>query len=79
MPVVVVLSNAKISVYGGWREHPAPHCHLKDPDTKCTIDLATLEIMKGRASRKDLEEAVIWLSRNAEVVWSLWRDLNERE
>jgi len=41
--------------------------------------LATLEIMKGRASRKDLEEAVTWLARNAEAVWSLWRELDERE
>ncbi len=79
MPVVAVLSNAEISVYGGWREHPPPHCHLKGPNSNCTIDLATLEIMRGRASRKDLEEAVAWLAVNAGAVWSLWRELNERE
>ncbi|HXD43625.1 MAG TPA: DUF4160 domain-containing protein [Pseudolabrys sp.] len=79
MPVVAVLSNAKISVYGGWREHPPPHCHRKGPGSNCTIDLATLEIMRGRASRKDLEEAVAWLAKNAGAVWSLWRELNERE
>jgi len=77
--VIAILSNAKISVFGGWREHPPPHCHLKGPNTNCTIDLATLEVMKGRYSRGDLKEAVDWLTANSGDAWKEWRALNERE
>lgn len=79
MAVLTTLRNAKISVYGGWREHPPPHCHLKGPDTNCTIDLATHEVMKGHYAKTDLAEALVWLAANAAAALTTWRRLNERE
>ena len=81
MTTVVTLTNSKISVFGGLREHPPPHCHLKGPDSNCSIDLATLEPTKGTYSRKDLAEAKEWLSKaeNYASIVAEWRRLNERE
>ncbi len=81
MTVVAKLNNSKISVFGGQREHPPPHCHLKGPDSECSINLATLEPTKGKYSRKDLKEAIEWLSdgNNHAATVNEWRRLNERE
>jgi hypothetical protein len=75
------LSNSNIYVYGGQAEHPPPHCHLRGPNSRCSIDLVTLEVTKGHYGRKDLQEALIWLSdaNNNALVVNEWRRLNERE
>jgi hypothetical protein len=73
------LSNCKIYIYPG--DHNPPHFHLRGPDSRALIDLATLEVMAGRASRKDLEEARSWAAKpeNLALLLSEWRRLNERE
>lgn len=75
------LSNSNIYIYGGLAEHPPPHCHLVGPNSRCSIDLLTLDVTKGHARRSDLVEAVEWLSdaRNHAFAVSEWRRLNERE
>jgi hypothetical protein len=65
----------------GKLKHPPPHCHLRGPDSRCSIDLVTLEVKKGHFSRNDLKEARDWLSdaNNTALVVREWRRLNERE
>lgn len=81
MPSVVRLSNATLYVYGGQAEHPPPHCHLRGPDSNCSIELAGLTVMRGKCKRSDLNEAVAWLSdaANYALMMGAWRRLNERE
>ena len=81
MTTVAVLSNCKICVFGGQREYPPPHLHVKGPDSRCTIDLSTREVMKGRISRKDHREVTDWLSEGENYVATVteWNRLNERE
>lgn len=81
MPSVARLSNSTLYVYGGQAEHPPPHCHLRGPNSNCSIELASLTVMKGECRRSDLEEAVAWLSdaSNYARIMSEWRRLNERE
>lgn len=73
------LSNCKIYVYSG--DHNPPHFHLKGPDSKALLDMVTLEVLAGKASRKDLAEAREWASKpeNRAVLISEWKRLNERE
>ena len=73
------LSNCKIYIYPG--DHNPPHFHLKGPDSKALIDIVTLEVLAGKASRKDLAEAREWASEpeNRAVLISEWKRLNERE
>ena len=81
MGTVARLNNSRICVFGGLREHPPAHCHLKGPDSNCSVDLGTCEPTKGRYSKKDLAEAKEWLSNadNYAAVVAEWRRLNERE
>jgi hypothetical protein len=81
MTTLCELSNSKIKIFGGQREHPPPHCHLKGPNTNCSIDLATFEVTKGKYDRKDLSEALEWLAvaENYALVVNEWRRLNDRE
>jgi hypothetical protein len=73
------LSNCKIYVYPG--DHNPPHFHLRGPNSRALIDLATLDVMAGRASWKDLEEARAWAAKpeNLALLFGEWRRLNERE
>lgn len=73
------LSNCKIYIYPG--DHNPPHFHLKGPNSKALIDIVTLEVLAGKAFRKDLAEAREWASKpeNQAVLVSEWRRLNERE
>ena len=73
------LSNCKIYIYPG--DHNPPHFHLKGPNTRASVDIVSLEIIVGRASKNDLAEVKEWASKpeNLAALVSEWRRLNERE
>lgn len=79
MPEIVRLSNAKICIFPG--DHAPPHFHLKGPGWIASIEIASLEILKGKAPKADLAEAFEWarVPENLAVLASEWRRLNERE
>lgn len=73
------LSNCKIYVYAG--DHNPPHFHLRGPNSRALVDIVTLEVIAGQASRTDLDEARTWAKRaeNQALLIAEWRRLNERE
>lgn len=79
MPEIVRLSNSKICVFPG--DHAPPHFHLKGPGWMASIEIMTLEILKGKAPKADLVEAVQWATEpeNLSLLASEWRRLNERD
>jgi uncharacterized protein DUF4160 len=79
MPVIVWLTNAKICIYAD--DHNPPHFNLRGPDSNANINIRTLEIMRGTASRRDLAEARDWAARagNMDRLLREWSRLNERD
>jgi Domain of unknown function (DUF4160) len=73
------LSNCKIYIYPG--DHNPPHFHIKGPNSNALVDMVTLKVIRGAASRKDLDEAIAWAKTpgNLEILTAEWRRLNERE
>ena len=79
MPTIVRLSNSKICVYAD--DHNPPHFNLRGPNSNANINIRTLEIMRGSASRTDLAEAREWVNRegNMQALLDAWSRLNERD
>lgn len=73
------LSNCKIYIYPG--DHNPPHFHIKGPNSNALVDLVTLSVIKGKASKKDLDEVIAWAKKaeNQALLVAEWRRLNERE
>lgn len=76
MPTVAVLTNAKIAMYAG--DHVPPHFHLRGPNSNAQIRLDTLTVLRGKADRRDLAEAVAWARANLSLLQTEWSRLNER-
>lgn len=79
MPTIVRLSNAKICIYAD--DHNPPHFNLRGPNSNANVNIRTLEIMKGSASRLDMAEAREWVSReaNMQALLDAWSKLNDRD
>jgi hypothetical protein len=73
------LSNCKVYIYPG--DHNPPHFHLRGPNSRASINIVTLEIIAGKASRADLAEVREWAAKpeNLNILVTEWRRLNERE
>jgi hypothetical protein len=73
------LSNCKIYIYPG--DHNPPHFHLRGPDSRASLDIVSLEVLAGKASKKDLAEVRAWAAtpENLALLVLEWRRLNERE
>lgn len=73
------LSNCKIYIYPG--DHNPPHFHLKGPNSRASVDMVTLEVVAGKASKGDLAEVKAWVAKpeNLALLISEWKRLNERE
>jgi hypothetical protein len=78
MPCVHTLNNAKVYVHARG-EHPRPHFHLTGPNSDASIDIRTLAVVKGQASRTDLAEAREWAKDNQDYLLEKWREYNERD
>ncbi len=74
-----LLSNCKVYIYPG--DHNPPHFHLKGPDSRASVDMMSLEVIAGKASKRDLAEIKEWAAKpeNLALLVSEWRRLNERE
>ncbi|MCW2242257.1 DUF4160 domain-containing protein [Azospirillum canadense] len=76
MPTIIELSNSKVQMFAG--DHVPPHFHLRGPNSNAMVRLDTLTVMRGKAHRRDLEEAIAWARANIDNLLSEWSRLNER-
>ena len=67
--------NWKIAVYG--REHGVPHFHVEGPDFRCSVGIASLELIIGSAPPRVFEAAVQWASGNQLLLMTTWQELNQ--
>jgi hypothetical protein len=64
----------KIAVYG--REHGVPHFHIEGPNFRCSVNIATLEVIIGSAPAEVLNQARAWAWRNRILLTAKWHELN---
>jgi hypothetical protein len=64
----------KIAVYG--REHGVPHFHIEGPDFRCSVGIATLEMIIGDVPLDILNKARAWARRNRDLLTAKWHELN---
>ena len=60
------------------REHGVPHCHLRWPDGRASLNIDTLEVIIGNPPADILSEARAWAKENRERIWTEWQKLNRR-
>ncbi len=56
-----------------------PHFNVRGPGWNVQVNLLTLKVMVGKASRADIAEALQWAAANMELLWGEWKRLNERD
>ena len=65
----------KIAVYG--REHGVPHFHVEGPDFRCSIGIASLELIIGSAPPRVFAAAIKWAAGNQGLLMTTWQELNQ--
>ena len=65
----------KIAVYG--REHGVPHFHVEGPDFRCSIGIASLELIIGSAPPRVFAAAIKWAAGNQRLLMETWQELNQ--
>src|SRR3546814_8008610 len=52
----------KIAVYG--RDHGVPHFHIEGPDFRCSVAIASFDVIVGTVSAAVLTDALEWARPN---------------
>jgi hypothetical protein len=65
----------KIAVYG--REHGVPHFHVEGPDFRCSVAIASRELIIGSAPAAVLADAAAWAEVHEAELAAKWRELNQ--
>lgn len=70
--------NVSIWVYA---DHMPPHFHVRSASSNAQVDMRTLQVIRGRCTRKEYAAIVAWASEEANMALVLaeWRKLNERD
>jgi hypothetical protein len=76
MGKLVQIGNIIIRVYAN--DHLPPHFHIITPDADALVDIATLEILKGKLPRKAEETAPEWAANNRTLIAAEWNRTNPR-
>ena len=77
MPEIVRLSNYKVCVYAD--DHLPPHFHIRGRGWDVSVSLKTLTLMAGKGVSHDIDEAIRWAESNVELLYQVWKKLNERD
>lgn len=77
MPEIVRLSNCKVCVYAD--DHLPPHFHIRRRGWDVSVNLKTLTLMAGKGVSNDIDEAIEWAGSNVELLYQVWKKLNERD
>lgn len=68
--------NWKIEVFG--REHGIPHVHVRGPEFRATVSIATGDIMAGALPAATLRDVQDWLATNGDAAMNHWYQRNPR-
>ena len=66
-------ARCKIANYA--RDHGVPHFHIEGPDFRCSITIASGEVIIGHAPAQVLREAQVWATTNRAAVMQKWLEL----
>src|SRR3546814_15689378 len=64
----------KIAVYG--RDHGVPHFHIEGPDFRCSVAIASFDVIVGTVSAAVLKDALEWARPNQALLMQTWQELN---
>jgi hypothetical protein len=64
----------KIAVYG--RDHGVPHFHIEGPEFRCSVAIASFDLIIGSAPATVMEEALIWARPHQVLLMQTWQELN---
>lgn len=76
MGKLIQIGNIIIRVYAN--DHLPPHFHIITPDADALVDIETLEILRGKLSRKAEAEALAWAKTNHILIIDEWNRKNPR-
>ena len=76
MGKLVQIGNIIIRVYAN--DHLPPHFHIVTPDADALVDIETLEILRGKLSRRAEAEALAWSRSNGNLIVNEWNRTNPR-
>ncbi len=76
MGKLVQIGNIIISVYAN--DHLPPHFHIITPDADALVDIGSLEILRGKLSRRAEAEALEWAKANGSLIVEEWNRTNPR-
>jgi hypothetical protein len=74
MPTLYTGRGWKIAVYG--REHGVPHFHVEGPGYRCSIEIATGEVIIGVVPRRVLDAVRAWAKEHRAELTAKWQELN---
>jgi len=76
MGKLIQIGNIIIRVYAN--DHLPPHFHIITPDADALVDIETLEILRGKLSRRAEAEALAWAKANGSLIVEEWIRTNPR-
>jgi len=67
-------SRWKIAVYP--RDHGVPHFHIEGPGFRCSVAIASFELIVGAVPAAVFKEALLWARPHQALLLQTWQELN---
>ncbi|MGI4877628.1 MAG: DUF4160 domain-containing protein [Janthinobacterium lividum] len=64
----------KIAIYG--RDHGVPHFHIEGAEFRCSVSIASFEVIVGTVPATILDDVLDWARLNQVQLVQTWQELN---
>jgi hypothetical protein len=64
----------KIAIYPA--DHGRPHYHIECPEHRCSVAIASGEVIVGSVPRAILKAARVWAAQHEDLLSETWKELN---
>lgn len=77
MPTVSIFYGIKINMYFG--DHAHPHFHANYGNEEAVLQIRTLEVIRGKLPRRQMELVLEWAHLHREELEDNWRKVEQRD
>ena len=74
MVTMIRSARWKIAIYA--RDHGLPHFHIEGPEFRCSVAIATFDVIVGTVPPAILSAALEWAEPHRTLLMQTWQELN---
>jgi hypothetical protein len=74
MPTIIEINSVKVYMY--FEDDNPPHFHVIDGETQAKVEIATMQVLEGKLTRRAKKHVMPWAIKNKKLLNDKWKEFS---